>query len=313
MKYIDRYIERKKYYQTSKGTFISMIVNYILFGSSINDYFMYRFYELPWREKSTYITCKKHKKIQLIENNTENKACFIDKSIFNEIFQKYIKREWIDIDKAHIDEIQEFIDSHIIFFKKDKTGCEGKGVERIENNKLDAIQIKNEWGGYLLEEAVYPCIELSEFCPDSLNTLRITCLRTRKNSYEIISAVLRMSSSGPLDNLYQGAIIADVDVNTGEVLTSAVNRKGEEFAIHPLTGKKIKGFRIPQWENVISMVKEMNGLVPGVGYIGWDMAITADRGVLVIEGNDCADHDVPQLAKRKGMWNEVREKLPHVV
>ena len=60
---------------------------------------------------------------------------------------------------------------------------------------------------------------------------------------------------------------------------------------------------------MIKTVEALNTIVPNVGYVGWDIGITDDRGVLVIEGNDCADHDVPQLAKRKGMWPEFKEKF----
>ena len=155
-----------------------------------------------------------------------------------------------------------------------------------------------------------PCVELAEFCPNSLNTLRITVLKNQHTGeYETMSAVLRISTGSALDNLFQGALIADVDIKTGLILTNGISRIGQEYEEHPMSGKKIKGFQIPQWDKVINMIQELNVIVPNVGYIGWDIGITDDRGVLVIEGNDCADHDVPQLAKRHGMWPEFKKKL----
>lgn len=165
-------------------------------------------------------------------------------------------------------------------------------------------------GGYLAEEAVAPCPELAEFCPNSLNTLRITVLKDQHSGeYNIMSAVLRISTGSALDNLFQGALVVDVDIATGILLTSGVSRTGQEYDKHPVSQKKIKGFQIPQWKDVIKTVEALNTIVPNVGYVGWDIGITDDRGVLVIEGNDCADHDVPQLAKRKGMWPEFKEKF----
>jgi hypothetical protein len=162
----------------------------------------------------------------------------------------------------------------------------------------------------LAEEAVDPCLELAEFCPNSLNTLRITVLKDQHtDKYEIMSAVLRISTGSALDNLFQGALVADVDIERGIISTNGVSRIGQEYDEHPVSHKKIQGFQIPRWDEVIAMVRELNSIVPSVGYIGWDIGITDDRGVLVIEGNDCADHDVPQLAKRRGMWLEFKKRL----
>lgn len=170
--------------------------------------------------------------------------------------------------------------------------------------------LKNKWGGYLAEEAVNPCQELAAFCPNSLNTLRITVLKDQHSGkYEIMSAVLRISTGSALDNLFQGALVADADVETGVLLTNGTSRVGKEFDEHPISHKRIKGFQIPRWDEVIDLIHKLETVGPNVGYVGWDIGITDDRGVLVIEGNDCADHDVPQLAKRKGMWPEFKDKL----
>lgn len=130
-RYIDRYKERKRYYQTNKGSFMGMMLNYALYGSSVNDYFMYRFYERPSSEKKTYITCNKHQQIQRIANKNGDVTCFSDKGKFNILFKDYFKRDWVDIDTASTTEIELFLSKHPVYFLKDKTGCEGKGVQRI--------------------------------------------------------------------------------------------------------------------------------------------------------------------------------------
>lgn len=310
MNYLERYKDRKEYYETNKGNFLDMMMNYALYGSSVNDYFMYHFYELPSIKKKSYITCRKHRLIQQIANKNGDVTLFSDKGKFNKSFSKYIKRDWIDIDDASLNELKAFLCKHKTVFLKDKTGCEGKGVKRIDGDTIDPHTLQQQWKGYLLEEAVIPCKELAEFCPNSLNTLRVTVLQNQHTKkHEIISAVLRISTGEALDNLFQGALVADIDLEKGVLATNGMNRKGKEFDFHPITHKEIKGFYIPHWNEVISMVQDLNTIVPNVGYVGWDIGITDDRGVLVIEGNDCADHDVPQLAKRRGMWPEFRERL----
>jgi hypothetical protein len=145
--YIDRFKERKSYYKTNQGSFFGMMLNYILYGSSVNDYFMYRFYEKSASEKKTYITCKKHQLIQKIANAKEDTRYFSNKAKFNTLFGTYIKRDWLDIDTASVNDIEQFLSKHRVFFLKDKTGCEGKGVQRTDNGSIDASSLKNNWGG----------------------------------------------------------------------------------------------------------------------------------------------------------------------
>ena len=148
-RYIDRYKERKHYYQADKCSFLGMAMNYALYGSSVNDYFMYRFYERPVSEKKEFITRNKHQLIQKIANSNGDVTCFSDKAKFNTIFRDYIKRDWLDMDTATIDDIEDFLSKHNVYFLKDKTGCEGKGVQRIDDGSFDAVTLKEKWGGVL--------------------------------------------------------------------------------------------------------------------------------------------------------------------
>ena len=142
MNYIDRYKDRKQYYNTDKGIFFDLALNYLLYGASINDYFMYRFYDLTSQEKKTFITCKKHRLIQKIANKNGDTGCFSDKGKFNTLFSQYIKRDWLDIDNASEADISSFLSNHNTLFLKDKTGCEGKGVIRFDKSTYTANQLK---------------------------------------------------------------------------------------------------------------------------------------------------------------------------
>ena len=75
------------------------------------------------------------------------------------------------------------------------------------------------------------------------------------------------------------------------------------FIIHPITKEPIKGFKIPYWNDVIKLVKKAGLVVEGVGYVGWDIAIT-DNGPILIEGNVSPGSLVlqtPYAREHKGM------------
>lgn len=59
----------------------------------------------------------------------------------------------------------------------------------------------------------------------------------------------------------------------------------EDFVKFVKNKKKIVGFEIPKYKEVIDFVKELGVVVPKVRYVGWDIAIT-NNGPVVVEGNN---------------------------
>ena len=49
------------------------------------------------------------------------------------------------------------------------------------------------------------------------------------------------------------------------------------------------------------MTKAAN-VVPDVRYIGWDVVITQDYRVALVEGNPGADPDAEQITTKEGRW-----------
>jgi hypothetical protein len=64
----------------------------------------------------------------------------------------------------------------------------------------------------------------------------------------------------------------------------AFDAAGGAFAVHPLSGTPIVGFRVPLYAEVRALLERVAPVVPEMPYIGWDVAIGPDRPML-IEGN----------------------------
>ena len=83
-------------------------------------------------------------------------------------------------------------------------------------------------------------------------------------------------------NLHQGAVGAGVDLSTGKTLTGVLDDLLIEE--HPDTGVPVAGLEIPQWDFILE--SSARGYeVTGLGYLGVDMVIDADRGPLILEMN----------------------------
>ena len=63
---------------------------------------------------------------------------------------------------------------------------------------------------------------------------------------------------------------------------------------HPLTNTAIVGYKVPLFKEAIKLAEELSAIIPEMGVVGWDIAITPD-GPVVVEGNEFPGHDIYQL------------------
>ncbi len=288
--------------------FIDILISYILYGSSVGDYFLYEFYKKKNIERKKFITFKKHKRIQKIFNVPEDCYVLTNKNEFNTLFANYVKREWLYIKRTSLEDFKQFCIKHKeIILKPNNSSC-GYGIEKIKiENEKDIIQLyeKIKDKEFMVEEKIKQKGLLSEFNPLSVNTVRITTCNSgySKGNVRIMNAVLRMGCGNRVvDNFSHEGIIANINIETGIIDTYAMNKNKEKFIYHPITKKQILGVKIPFWDEAIETVKEASLLVPGIRYIGWDVVIKEKGDIELIEANNGGGHDVQQFNQNEGKW-----------
>lgn len=114
-----------------------------------------------------------------------------------------------------------------------------------------------------------------------------------------------------VDNFHSGGMVACVDKNTGEVVTDAVDMEGHVYKVHPATEKTIRGFKVPFFQESLSMVSEAIEKNQIEGYLGWDIAIT-ENGPVLIEVNTMpavALLSAPYVPEKKGMKDLMEKYL----
>jgi alpha-L-glutamate ligase-like protein len=97
-------------------------------------------------------------------------------------------------------------------------------------------------------------------------------------------AMLRLPTraSNGRANLHQGGIGTGVDLDTG--VTHHAVQRDRFVAKHPETGRPVVGMRVPFWGEVLQMSRKVAQAV-GLGYIGVDIVVDAERGPLLLEAN----------------------------
>ena len=187
----------------------------------------------------------------------------------------------------------------------------GPAGQRLTDGELQQhiLHLVARRGRYLIQECLKNHPDLMQF-GGGLTSLRVTTCKTEAGTFEVTNAVMKMSLAGSsVDNFHQGGAVCRVDVATGEIGPAWDNwlrRPCVVHDIHPTTGNRIAGTRLPCWPELIAMLTKAAGLFPDRIMVGFDVAIT-DRGPVIIEGNvqqGCdmvqRTHDLPVGLQRLG-------------
>ena len=79
--------------------------------------------------------------------------------------------------------------------------------------------------------------------------------------------------------------------------------------MHPDTHFTIKGIKIPRWRQLCDKAIEMSERLPTLRYIGWDFVYDKDKEWIVMEGNENAEINSPQLIYHRGMREEFEQLI----
>lgn len=305
-KYVSTVMEKTGW--TKGKTELEILKSSAICGASYEDYCSFRLYEIPLKKHSEYITLDMFDKMRLKYNeHFTAKEFFDDKAKFNETFSDLINRSWFVNKNLSYEEFEKNISSLKDILVKPLSSTKGMGIKKYKCGKSkkarkelyeELINLPES----IIEEYIVQHKDVMKFCPTSVNTVRITTIY-HNNKCKFLYAVFRMGQGDVVDNFHAGGIAATIDVKTGIVVSNASDLNGNVFSKNPYSKLKIKGFKIPHWDKIISTCKKASNRVDGVSLIGWDFAIT-ENGVELIEGNPGVSYvlaQIPNIEDRIGL------------
>lgn len=292
--------------------FIDTAVSTIAFGSGLQDYLNYKFYEKSFKERKTYVTIGNMEKAYRTLANIEYADFFSNKVNFHKNFSKYTKREFLSPEDT-FENFEAFIKEHKEFIKKPIRGLGGSSVTKIKSSDIE--DKKKFFEGLketdcLIEELVIQDEDWGVLSPNSINTIRVMTTAVNGKS-EVIFAAARIGSGKTIaDNFHQGGKGVLVDIETGKLVGNGIDKELNESE-NSITNIKFNGFQIPYWNEIKEMVLEAALINDKVNIIGWDVAISKD-GPLLIEANRGPGFDLVQVLLKKGtkyMLDDLLDKV----
>lgn len=179
-----------------------------------------------------------------------------------------------------------------------------RGEEREEAELLAQLAQRSREQPLLVQRRLVNHPDLLDLTASALATVRLMTVLNEEGGFEVGCAVFR-SPADPgavVDNYHAGGLVCGIDLATGELgWARGGGSRGlprvETMVVcdvHPVTGARILGRRLPCWREAKELALRAHAAVPGLAVVGWDVAITADGPVLV-EGNSAPDVDLMQV------------------
>lgn len=291
---------KEKCGQNRVYTFFDMLVCAVRYGAGYHDYLIFGFYDMNARQRDTYMTRVRNKRLIELVNDPAYEHIFTHKNEFDKRFSAYLGREFLDLAEATPELFAAFMADKDVIFAKPNVGESGKGIEKLEKSRfadLDemyAYVTAPEHNFGVIEQQMVQHPDLNTLYPLAINSYRIVTL-VADGVAHCAYAVSKSGNEGKyVDNMENSGICCPIDQETGKIAGCAHTSALINYDVHPYTGVKLVGFALPFVKESVELAKKAAMEVPQIRYVGWDVCVTPD-GPAIIEGNVYPGYDFWQL------------------
>lgn len=286
------------------------MVDFMIFGSTVTDYFELAFYKKKHYEKKGYMTWRDSRKFSYIVDTQEKMSFYIDKKNMYTKLSNWLFREQLFCLDCTYEDFMTFIDNtNGEFIYKPAYENSGRGIELVKCKSQDTRKLYNSLVNRdgILEGIIKQHETLDKICSCSVNTVRIFTLKIN-SSINFIGACLRIGNGNSIvDNYSNGGYVAAINIDSGKVIDGIENMYGERIYEHPYSGFSMNGFVVPKWEEVLLFVNKM-AINFDLNYVAWDIAIRENDCVLV-EANPRGMVNTIQVAGNGGKKEKYKDLL----
>lgn len=289
-----------------------------VYGFSPQEYFTFELEKLSHAGRRTFVT-RRNKNSYYAKLNNKNYNMYLNKKTeMYRKFKEFYGRDALPLyDDSDREAFNEFAGRHPLFVYKPSDDYGGKGIKIIDVTKTtginDTFDILISQGSGIVEELIEQGEALAQFHPESVNTVRaVTCLNYR-NEPEIQWCFLRMGmGSSRTDNASGGGLSAMIDPETGIINSIGRDWKGDVHMTHPDTGVQLMGYKLPEWDKAMELLKKVSNVIPELRLVGWDLAYSKN-GWILIEGNSrpqCVSAQISSYNGKLYLMENMIKNLP---
>jgi hypothetical protein len=287
----------KEHKRITLFVFTDMAWCVVRYGAGYVDYEIFEFGRIRGgRRRKTFVTQGNNERMVRELNEKTDYHLLVDKGESNRLFSDFIRRDWLDLRRASVEEFSAFAARHEYIIVKPADGMCGKGIEKIatqETNANDLFSRLTADKKFVVEQCVEQHPDVAALYPHSVNTMRLVSIMDDSGEVHIVFRAMRLGAGGGVvDNFNSGGMFVLVGED-GTISSDAINKETTIFTSHPDTGVRFVDTKIPFYTESVEMVRYAASKIPKLRYVGWDVAVTND-GPLLIEVNQHPGHDILQ-------------------
>ena len=163
--------------------------------------------------------------------------------------------------------------------------------------------------GFIFQELVRPAPECERAFGTMVPGMRLVVLN-RDAKPQLFRAILKIPTGKSMTDNFgavgeRGTIVAELDRQSGVIVRAQQGIAPDMVCLeyHPITGHRLLGFQIPNWERCLSLLDCAVRAFPGVRLQHWDIAVS-DVGPVIFEMNTSGGFGLPQIATRRGFCDD---------
>jgi hypothetical protein len=170
-----------------------------------------------------------------------------------------------------------------VYVKKDYS-MQGKGINKLDLASLNEETFKSI-GNCVIQLPVKSHRFFEEIMPDSLSTLRITTVTNLEGKIEYRASFLRVGRKD--DEWVKANNEVDISImnNDGELDSLGYDGEWKGLPSHPDTNYVFAKKRIPLFKEAVETCIQLHASVPHFRIVGWDIAISDDEKIRLLEWN----------------------------
>ena len=279
-------------------------------GYKLNNTYWHRFYKFASGEfHKDYLPLDIFR--ATIEPNINRKLywpALVDKNLTSNIFSDFNQPETVVsningfyyVNKTIVNELTAIEAcnnaKNQLIIKPTVESGQGKRVKKFTVNNgitsLDSLDIIDLFKLYNKDFIVQKVVEQSEklnsLNSSTLNTLRVVTYLDKSGTTNVLTSYLRIGKPGSdTDNISIGGMGCGIFEDGSLHSNGFGHRKdgGKANICNASSGVLLEGFKIPNYLDVIKMVKEMHPIIPMFRMISWDIGIDKNDLPILIEYN----------------------------
>jgi hypothetical protein len=139
----------------------------------------------------------------------------------------------------------------------------------------------------VIQEALVQHPFLSQFCPTSINTLRIYVYKSVvDDEIHLLNSVMRIGKNGSVvDNAHAGGVMVAIDEETGVMAKNAIDANYNKYDEWNGISFKDNEYIVPDWDKITTFAKRVASKNVRCHLFALDITIDKDGNPILIESN----------------------------